>query len=101
MGVAGLAVHAATGLFILSQLSRVIMGQNKAFKPERNDVLEAGRAPDSYRRFLTQIGGTNPYGEPNYRLVVAEYVMIHRGNNWYDWPKNTKLKDQGGLVFSD
>ena len=73
----------------------------KHFKPERNDVTPAGRPPDVYRRFLTQVGGVNPYGEPRYRLVRAEEALVFRGGIWHDWPENTSARDQGGIVFSE
>lgn len=71
------------------------------FKPERNDVPPAGRPPDVYRRFLTRVGGVNPYGEPRYRLVLAQSVLVHRGGIWHDWPENTSVQDQGGLQWSE
>lgn len=68
---------------------------------ERDDVLPDGRAPKNIRKFLRDFGGTNPYGESNYRLVRAEHVLIHLGNNWTDWPDDTPIEEQGGITFSD
>src|ERR1700690_2899994 len=69
--------------------------------PERNDVLRAGWAPKPLRRFLHKVGGDNPYGEPKYRLVKAECVQVMLGNVWVDWPEDTPIEQQDGLVFSE
>jgi hypothetical protein len=53
------------------------------------------------RKFLERVGGLNPYNEPNYRLVLAQSVMILRGGEWYDWPEGTDIEDQGGIHFSE
>jgi hypothetical protein len=68
---------------------------------ERNDILPEGRAPRVVRKFLRQVGGLNPYGEDNYRLVLAQCVMILRGGEWWDWPEDTDIEDQGGITFSE
>jgi len=77
------------------------MTEKKETRQGRSRVLPGGEAPRRVRRFLERVGGTNPHGEPNYRIVIAEFVQIYRGNNWHDWPKNTRIQDQGGLVFSE
>lgn len=68
---------------------------------ERNDLLPEGRAPRSIRKFLERVGGLNPYGEPKYRLALAQSVMIFRGGEWWDWPEGTAIEDQGGIHFSE
>lgn len=68
---------------------------------ECSDVMSFGRCPEIVWRFLRQLGGLNPYGEPNLRLALVSSIMQLRGGEWHDWPKNTNLKDQGGLTFSE
>lgn len=68
---------------------------------ERSDILPLGRCPEIVWRFLRQLGGLNPYGEPNLRLAKASSIMVLRGGEWHDWPKNTNLQDQGGIYFSE
>ena len=69
--------------------------------PRRQDVLPTGEAPKSVKQFLLTLGGRNGYGEPMLRCVLADHILQLRGGVWHDWPKNTDLRDQGGLVFSD
>lgn len=68
---------------------------------ERPDIRPEGRAPIHVRKFLAQLGGFNPYGEPNLRIALAQEILIYRGAEWHDWPDNTSLEDQGGLQFSE
>lgn len=68
---------------------------------ERDDVAPAGWAPLAHRKALRQFGGTNPYGESRYRVVLAQHVYEWHGGEFWDWPEGAGLSDQGGLVFSD
>jgi len=68
---------------------------------KRDDVLPAGEAPKSTKKFLAQLGGLNIYGEPNLRIVLADSIMQYRGGLWHDWAPGTDLKNQGGMVFSE
>lgn len=67
---------------------------------QRDDVTPDGHAPKATQVSLAQIGGLNPYGEPKYRLVLAQCVHEWHGGEFLDWPKNATLQEQGGLVFS-
>lgn len=69
--------------------------------PERQDINPSGRAPKEVRRLLLQLGGTNPYGEPNIRIAQADSILIYRGNEWRDYPPGTKLEDHSGLEFCE
>lgn len=69
--------------------------------PQRQDIPPDGQAPKAVQRFLLNLGGWNPYGEPMLRLVLADKILIHRGGVWHDWPEWAKLEDMGGLEFSD
>ena len=68
---------------------------------ERDDVLPDGQAPRKVRAILAKIGGLNPYKEPIYRIVLAQHVMEWHGGEFWDWPEDADLHDQGGLIFSD
>lgn len=68
---------------------------------DRDDVLPEGRAPLPFRKMLAKVGGLNQYGENLYRLVLAQSCMEWHGGQFWDWPENTSLQDQGGLQFSE
>jgi hypothetical protein len=69
--------------------------------PERDDILPAGRAPRSIRKFLLKVGGANPYGEAKYRICKADSIMVYVGGVWTDWPEGTDIKDRDGLQFTE
>ena len=66
----------------------------------RDDVSPAGRAPKEVQNALAKAGGYNPYGEPRYRIVLAQHVYAMRGGEHITWDENASLEDQGGLVMS-
>lgn len=68
--------------------------------PERDDVLRRGWAPVAVRRFVAHAGGLNPYGEKNYRIVLAQSIREWHGGRWVDWPKEATLHDQGGMALA-
>lgn len=68
---------------------------------DRDDVLPAGLAPRKVRALLAQVAGLNPYKEPLYRMVLAQHVMEWHGGEFWDWPEDAELHDQGGLLFVD
>lgn len=70
-------------------------------KWKRGDVLPAGEAPKAVQQFLLKLGGWNPHGEPMLRIVLADKILIFRGNAWHDWPDYASLNDMGGLQFSE
>lgn len=51
-------------------------------------------APDYLTRLIETIGGTNMFGEPNFRLVWASERLTPSGGTWVDWPKNVAIKDR-------
>jgi len=69
--------------------------------PERDDILPAGRAPRHVRRFLARVSGTNPYGEPKYRIARADCIMEYVGGVWTDWPEGTPIEQRDGLQFTE
>jgi hypothetical protein len=73
----------------------------RSTKWHRNDVLPQGQAPKSVQKFLLNLAGWNPHGEPMLRLVLADMILIFRGGLWHDWPDYANLNDMGGLIFSE
>lgn len=66
-------------------------------KSERSDVFAEGVAPDEVRECLVEAGGLNPYGEPIYRLTIAEQTRFLQGGEWSEWPDGISLQDRGGI----
>lgn len=64
---------------------------------ERIDIFPGGEAPAEYRKAIAQAGGLNPYGEPNFRLTLAEKTRWYQGGEWHEWPKGAALKNRGGM----
>ena len=52
------------------------------------------QAPAYLTALITKIGGTNFYGEPNFRLVWASERLTPSGGTWVDWDKNLSTKDR-------
>ena len=69
--------------------------------PQRNDVSPAGLAPKEYQDAIRQFGGLNPFGEPNFRLTIAEETKTFQGGEWHEWPNGAKLKNRGGMYVSE
>lgn len=67
----------------------------------RNDVLSSARPPKSIDDFLVKKAGKNPYGEPVFRLVIAEGVLKQAGAVYYKWPKGLVTREQGGMQIDD
>lgn len=67
--------------------------------PEREDVLIRGWAPTAVRKFMVKVGGLNPFGEKNYRIVLAQSIRELHGGRWIDWPKNASLQQMGGMIL--
>jgi hypothetical protein len=67
--------------------------------PERDGVMPRGWAPLAVRKFIRQVGGLNPYGEANYRLVLAQSIYELHGGRWIDWPAGLSLQQMGGAAL--
>lgn len=48
--------------------------------------------------FLIRLGGTNPAGYPNYRLVESERVLEKIGGKWHDWDENLSIEERSETV---
>lgn len=68
---------------------------------ERNDVLPFARMPHDIEKFLVKVGGKNPFGEPVFRLSVAEGLMKQAGAEFYKWPEGLILHQHGGNFVDD
>ena len=46
------------------------------------DFPERLHCPEHYQRRLTQVGGLNRYGKPNFKLAWAQTEVMHQGGEW-------------------
>ena len=62
----------------------------------RNDICGINRCPSDIADYLNTIGGQTPFGEPMWRLVVADSVVwkVAAGKVWDD---NLSLSERGGI----
>lgn len=74
---------------------------------QRNDILPFARAPKGIEQFLVRVAGRNPFGEPVFRLAIAEGILKQVGAEFYKWPDGTghlergKLVDDNGLIMEE
>ncbi len=66
--------------------------------PEREDVGLSGVAPFEYRKLLADYGGLNPFGEPNYRISVADETRWFQGGVWCTYRNGASLRDRGSYM---
>lgn len=64
----------------------------------REDVQGEPIAPKAYEEFLLRVGGKNPFGEPNYRLVHTASRRQLQGGAWKEWDEALSLQERGGMV---
>jgi hypothetical protein len=68
----------------------------------RNDIKSnATVVPKSLKDTLLRVGGTNPYGEPMFRLVRAEDRISRAAGEWNRWAEDLSVDDRGGLGIND
>lgn len=65
---------------------------------ERKDVGGPGVAPKDVRQCLAEVGGLNPFGEPNYRLTIAEHTRWFQGGVWRTYRNGASLRDRGSFM---
>ena len=64
----------------------------------RNDLLPSNvTIPKDTLRAIKRVGGVNPFGEPMFRLILAECRVIRSAGSWNQWSKNVPVEDRGGL----
>lgn len=56
--------------------------------------------PRETQRFLKRYGGSNPYKQPQWRLIVSSERLIKEAGVWKDWAEGLSTKEKGGLNFS-
>ena len=63
----------------------------------RDDIQGINRCPSDIADYLTTIGGQTPFGEPIWRLVVADSV-IWKVAGGKVWDENLSIADRGGIL---
>lgn len=64
----------------------------------RNDLRAAsGIVPQDLKDALVRVGGTNVYGEPLYRLILAQDRITRAAGEWNIWADDVPVEDRGGL----
>jgi hypothetical protein len=64
----------------------------------RGDIQGEPRAAQAVQDFLRRVGGANPFGENNYRLVHSNSRFHLQGGKWKIWADNLTLQERGGMV---
>ena len=66
----------------------------------RDDIRGIERCPSEIQDYLIRIGGTTPFGEPNWRLVLARNV-IWKVAGGKVWDENLSISERGGFSFTE
>lgn len=82
-----------------ASLNRLALIFGKGIMSRRNDVRDEGKAPKDVQSFLRKIGGRTPFGENQYRLVLAQHVLVYEGGEWCDYPDEAPISERGGLDY--
>ena len=67
----------------------------------RNDLKNSVTIPQHLNDLLLRIGGTNPYGEPMFRLCLAEDRITKAAGMWNIWAEDASLDDRCGLGVNE
>jgi hypothetical protein len=67
----------------------------------RDDIVGAIRAPKAVQDFLVAIGGKNPHGEAQWRLIMASSRVRKEGGLFIDWDTNYSIQERGGFVYDE
>jgi hypothetical protein len=62
-------------------------------------IVEKHPIPKDLQAFMTTFAGKNPYGLPNWRLVVASDVWVREAGVYRDWDENLSVAERGGFNF--
>lgn len=54
--------------------------------------------PEKYVKELTRHGGTTPYGDPLFRLILCGQRTIKQAFLWEDWPDDVPYEQRHGIV---
>ena len=55
--------------------------------------------PRSVQNFLTSYGGRNPYGQPQWRLLVGADRLVKEAGVYRDWAEGLTTAEKGGMRF--
>ena len=55
--------------------------------------------PSATQRFLTSYGGKNPFGKPQWRLLVGSDRLVKESGVYRDWAPGLSTAQKGGLNF--
>lgn len=55
--------------------------------------------PKTTQRFLLRFGGTNPFGKPQWRLLVGLDRLVKEAGVYRDWAEGLTTAEKGGLSF--
>jgi hypothetical protein len=55
--------------------------------------------PSATQRFLTSYGGKNPFGKPQWRLLVGGDRLVKESGVYRDWAPGLSTAEKGGLNF--
>jgi hypothetical protein len=55
--------------------------------------------PSATQRFLTSYGGKNPFGKPQWRLLVGSDRLVKESGVYRDWAPGLSTAEKGGLNF--
>jgi hypothetical protein len=67
----------------------------------RNDLRPSVTVPQTTVDALERIGGLNPFGEPMFRLCLAEDRYTKAHGIWNIWPDTATLDDRSGLGINE
>ena len=55
--------------------------------------------PSDIQKFLKRYGGTNPFGGPQWRIIVASDRLVKESGPYRDWAEGLSTAEKGGLIF--
>jgi len=55
--------------------------------------------PKTVQQFLTRYGGRNPYGKPQWRLLIGADRLVKEAGVYRDWAPGLTTAEKGGLRF--
>lgn len=63
----------------------------------RGDLKRENPAPPEALKYCLDVGGENPYGEPLFRLCLAEDRIMQAAGEWNQWDEDATVEERGGL----
>jgi len=56
--------------------------------------------PKETSKFLLRFGGENPFGKPNWRVIVSADRLVREAGVYRDWADGLSTTERGGLNFT-